>query len=160
MSDLEKELFNYMELSPLIGMAGQPNPEQFELLKAARYQAIIHFRVSEAPYRVVDEADRVEQLGLDYGSFQLSFANPLPEAFEQFCKLMGANRGKRVFIHCASGYSTATFLYLYRVLYMNMPHEQAQADLLKVWEPNDIWQRFIDATRNGHQKSPLPSKEE
>ncbi|MDG3493088.1 MULTISPECIES: hypothetical protein [Pseudanabaena] len=35
-------------------------------------------------------------------------------------------------------------VYLYRRLHLNCDHGQAIADLHKIWQPNETWQKFID----------------
>jgi hypothetical protein len=47
------------------------------------------------------------------------------------------------------------FVFLYRVLRLGLPVETALQNMLAIWQPNEVWQRFIDAILQD-QQNPTP----
>jgi lipopolysaccharide biosynthesis regulator YciM len=54
-------------------------------------------------------------------------------------------QGEKVFVHCARNMRVSAFVFLYRVLRQGVPADEALPDLLAIWQPNETWQRLIDA---------------
>jgi hypothetical protein len=52
-------------------------------------------------------------------------------------------RGQRVFVHCAANMRVSAFLFLYRVLHEGVPVAEAETDLRAIWEPDEVWSRFL-----------------
>jgi hypothetical protein len=50
---------------------------------------------------------------------------------------------RRVFVHCAANMRVSAFMFLYRVLHREVPISEARRDLHAVWEPDEVWSRFI-----------------
>ncbi len=46
-------------------------------------------------------------------------------------------------MHCARNMRVSAFVYLYRILVLDWTDEQAAPDLLKIWQPNETWTRFM-----------------
>jgi hypothetical protein len=46
-------------------------------------------------------------------------------------------------VHCAANKRVSAFVYLYRVLHEGVPEEEARKDLHAIWQPDEVWSRFI-----------------
>jgi len=56
----------------------------------------------------------------------------------------GRQQDANVWVHCALNWRVSTFIYLYKVKQLGHSHDVAYSELLKVWTPNDAWQKFIN----------------
>jgi hypothetical protein len=52
---------------------------------------------------------------------------------------------RRVFVHCVANYRATVFMTLYGLLRLGWPREAAVGRLHQVWQPNEVWQRFIES---------------
>jgi hypothetical protein len=46
-------------------------------------------------------------------------------------------------VHCARNMRVSAFVFLYRRLCLGEPEEAASYPLREVWEPNPVWEAFI-----------------
>jgi hypothetical protein len=56
---------------------------------------------------------------------------------------MEAFGDRPVFVHCAANKRVSAFVFLYRVLIQRVAVPEAERDLQAVWQPDEIWSRFI-----------------
>ncbi len=138
-----RDITNYLEISPLLGTAGQPAREQFTAIKEAGYDVVINLLPS--PNTLPDEQALVTGLGLDYINIPVIWQQPTPANLDDFFQAMRANQGRKVFVHCAMNMRVSAFVYLYRVLVQSEPAETAEHSLKAIWEPDPTWQAFIDS---------------
>ena len=61
---------------------------------------------------------------------------------------MKKHQGKKIFVHCAKNMRVSAFVYLYRILYDNIPKEKAKESMEKIWKPSGIWKEFIKKILN------------
>jgi protein tyrosine phosphatase (PTP) superfamily phosphohydrolase (DUF442 family) len=80
---------------------------------------------------------------MTYAHIPVDFKAPTVQDFDAFCGLMDAFADRRVFVHCAANKRVSAFVFLYRVLQQHAPHSEAERDLRAVWQPDEIWSRFI-----------------
>ncbi len=57
---------------------------------------------------------------------------------------MEAHKDRPIFVHCAMNMRVSAFVYLYRHLILGIPMSVANDSMLTVWQPNPIWQKFIE----------------
>ena len=60
---------------------------------------------------------------------------------------MDAHPDHKIFVHCAANKRVSEFVYLYRIC-QGVDELIARQDLVKIWTPNQIWEKFIDRTRS------------
>ena len=60
---------------------------------------------------------------------------------------MDAHPDDKIFVHCAANKRVSAFVYLYRIC-QGVDELIARQDLVKIWTPNQIWEKFIDRTRS------------
>jgi hypothetical protein len=66
--------------------------------------------------------------------------------------VLDENRERKVLVHCALNMRVSCFVFLYRVLRLGVEPEVAWADVLAIWQPNEVWQRFVDAMLGGERE--------
>ena len=76
------------------------------------------------------------------------FQAPRHEDLRRFFEVMDASRDRRVFVHCAANYRVCCFVSLYGQARLGWALEQADAHIGRLWEPNEVWAKFVaDARR-------------
>ncbi|MBD0335199.1 MAG: protein tyrosine phosphatase family protein [Cyanobacteria bacterium Co-bin13] len=131
------------QLKGAIATAGQPTAEQFEAIRAAGYQVVINLALPTSDNALPQEAALVESLGMQYVPIPVVWEEPTLADLHRFFAVMEANQDKNVFVHCAANMRVSAFVYLYRCLRQGLDEAQARQDLLRIWQPNPIWRRFI-----------------
>ncbi len=136
-------IINYRLLSPTLATAGMPRPEDLSLLAGQGYRAVINLALPDSPGAIEDEGGCVRALGMDYVSIPVVWEAPQLEDYRAFCAAMDARRGLPVFVHCVLNMRVSAFCYAYRVQRLGVPEAQARADLLAIWEPDEVWNAFL-----------------
>lgn len=142
--DPARPLTNYLAISDTLGTAGQPTPEQFAAIRDAGYEVVINLAVPDSPGALPNEAELVTAQGMTYVHIPVVWESPTAEDLDRFFAVMEWNRGRKVFVHCALNMRVSCFVFLYRVLRLSVPAEEAWRSVLTIWEPNEVWQRFIE----------------
>lgn len=138
-----KDILNFVQIRDRLATAGQPTIEQFTQVKNAGYAIVINLAVPTSEGAIANEREIVENLGMQYFHIPVIWEEPTIADFEQFSNIMQTYRDQSIFVHCAKNMRVSAFVYLYRRLNEKIDEEQAQADLLEVWQPNETWQAFI-----------------
>jgi protein tyrosine phosphatase (PTP) superfamily phosphohydrolase (DUF442 family) len=147
---------NYLPISPTLGTAGQPTPEQFVAVAAAGYTTVINLALSTSDNAIPNEAALVASLGMTHFHIPVVWEAPTQGDLDIFLRVMALNEGRQVFVHCAKNMRVSAFVYLYRVLHQGVEESIARVDLHRIWQPNPTWQAFIDRALP-HPLPPPPS---
>lgn len=131
-------------ISDTLLTSGQPTREQFSEVFAAGWQVVINLAMPDSIGAFPDEGDVVRGLGMEYIAIPVVWSAPTRHELEMFFAALDANRGKKVLAHCALNMRVSTFVFLDRVLRQGMEIETAREDLLSIWQPEGVWQEFID----------------
>lgn len=126
-----------------LATAGQPTAEQFRAVRGGGFHTVINLLPSDSKEAVPGERELVEAEGLRYHQIPVAWQAPTPQDFALFCLLMEQEAGRRVFVHCAANKRVAAFVYLWRVLHRHEPREAAEKDMLAVWQPDEVWSKYI-----------------
>lgn len=140
------DIFNFVQVSDNLGTAGQPTVEQLDAIKDAGYKTVINLATGTTPRDLKNEAALVQERGIHYVHIPVVWETPTQENLEQFFQAMDAAQGDRCFVHCIANMRVSAFVYLYRVLKQGVPEPEARAMMNRLWEPNPVWQSFIDTT--------------
>ncbi len=143
MDDLN-EIQNFLQISERLGTAGQPFRHQFPLLRQAGYQVVINLAQPDSWDAVPEEPEICRALGMEHFHIPVAWQAPTRQDFDQFCDLMDRLEERKVFVHCARNMRVSAFVYLYRLLRRGEPPDLCQPDLAKIWQPNEVWQKFIN----------------
>ena len=139
------EIKNFQKLSDSISSAGQPLEEQLRFVKEAGFEVVINLGLHNNPeYYLKDEAGSIRALGMEYIHIPVIFESPTRQNLVDFFKAMEGSKGKKIFVHCAMNMRASAFIGLYNAIRLKQPHDQAFEIMHKIWEPNEVWQAFID----------------
>jgi protein tyrosine phosphatase (PTP) superfamily phosphohydrolase (DUF442 family) len=141
-----KNINNFHRLSHELGSAGQPTAEQLRSIAEAGYEVVVNLALHDAPYALEDEAAVVQALGLEYLHLPVDWEAPTRADLEAFMRVMEARQGRRIFVHCAENKRVSVFVALHRILRQGWSVDAALAVTRDVWEPNPVWQAFIEQT--------------
>ena len=123
--------------------AGQPTAQEIIGIGQAGWQVVINLALPSSPRALTDEAERVAAAGMDYIAIPVVWEEPTLDDLKRFFAALEANQERATFVHCALNYRASAFVYLYRVLRLGVPCDEALPDMLAVWEPNETWLSFI-----------------
>jgi protein tyrosine phosphatase (PTP) superfamily phosphohydrolase (DUF442 family) len=152
--DAVTELINYRQYSPTLSSAGQPTTEQFEAVREAGFERVIFLAFSDHHGSLPNEDRVVAELGMEYIQIPVVWEQPRPAEFDAFAAVMQQQPGKKTLVHCQVNYRASAFSFLYRVLFGNVPMDQAKDDMNSVWVPNETWRRFIFDVLEANGRSP------
>lgn len=120
--------------------AGLPTKKHFTALKTMGVTKVIDL----IPGDRSEEKELMQTLGLEYHNIPVDWENPTLENFQSYLKLMQQENQGKVLTHCKLNWRGSAFTYLYRVTQLNVSEPEAKKEMLKIWQPNDTWQNFID----------------
>ena len=146
---------NYVENTPRISSAGMPTRSQVAAIANAGFDVVISLAPPDVLGAHEDEGALVAQRGMRYFNIAVDFASPRPEDFEQFVRILEAQRGKRILVHCQMNMRASTFVFLYRAIALREEPDQAYDDVVRVWQPARQWRDFMRDTLIARGR-PLP----
>lgn len=136
-------IYNFRAIGDRLGTAGQPTETQFQAVRDAGFDAVINLALPTSDNALAHEGSIVTGLGMTYVHIPVDFKTPTSDDFEAFCRVMDAFDNRRVFVHCAANMRVSAFVFLYRVLRQKVSMSEAERDLHAIWQPDDVWNRFI-----------------
>ena len=140
------DIYNFLTISDDLGTAGQPTAEQLAAVKEAGYDVVINLALGTTPRDLPNEADLVTGQGMDYIHIPVVFDKPTDADLARFFDAMDENHDKKRFVHCIANMRVSAFVFLYRVLRQGVAPDEARAMMNRLWQPNAVWQQFIDDT--------------
>lgn len=146
------DILNYRYISDKLATSGQPTVEELTLIARAGYPTILNLAPQNSSNALLNEQEMVSTLGINYVHIPVVWDNPTMEDFSRFCKVMEDHRDRPIFVHCAMNMRVSAFVYLYRHLILGVPTSVAYPAMTSVWEPNDVWQKFIETAIASHSE--------
>jgi protein tyrosine phosphatase (PTP) superfamily phosphohydrolase (DUF442 family) len=146
MKDSQNELskiYSFRAVGDRLGTAGQPTPTQFQTVRESGFEAVINLALPTSDNAIPNEGSVVTSLGMSYVHIPVDFKAPTSQDFRAFCRVMAAFDDRPVFVHCAANMRVSVFVFLYRVLFQHVAVSEAERDLHAVWQPDEVWSRFI-----------------
>jgi uncharacterized protein (TIGR01244 family) len=140
-------IYHWRRLDPRITTSGQPTEAQLAEIKALGVRHIVNLAPHTHEKALPDEARAVSDLGMVYIYIPVNFQNPTDDDFAQFCAAMEPLKDMPVHVHCAANYRVSAFLYRYRRDVLGMDERQIRPDLEAIWQPNEIWMKFIEENK-------------
>ena len=135
---------NFIQIDDRLATSGQPKVEEFQEIASLGYQCIINLAMPDSDYAIPSESELIDQLGMTYVHIPVVWESPKVEQFYYFSDVLNALRGKKVWVHCALNMRVSSFVFMYQVLYKEEDYTKARARLERIWQPNDLWQSYID----------------
>jgi len=143
MNNTIQSIYNYLQLSENITTGGQPTREQIKAIADAGFELVVNLALATSDNAILDESILVRASGMDYVHIPVVWEQPTAADLASFLQVMDQNNGRQIFVHCAANMRVSVFMVLYRVLRQNLPLDAAMTDVRKIWEPNEVWNRFI-----------------
>src|SRR5271169_653071 len=140
-----QQIINWRYLSENLATGGQPTELQLAAIESAGYDVVINLGLANKEYSLDDEKNCLESLGLDYVHIPVEWESPTTSDLERFIAAMKKQHGKKIFVHCAANKRVSVFVAMYRILEQGWSRDDAMAAVLDVWEPNEVWCRFIES---------------
>jgi protein tyrosine phosphatase (PTP) superfamily phosphohydrolase (DUF442 family) len=137
------EIANWRRLDARITTSGQPAEAQLAALRSLGVRHVINLALHDHVRALADEAASVDALGMRYVHIPVDFAAPTEADFELFCAAMAATGEDKVHVHCIVNARVTAFLYRYQREVLGLPEAQARALMDTIWQPGDVWARFI-----------------
>jgi protein tyrosine phosphatase (PTP) superfamily phosphohydrolase (DUF442 family) len=145
------EIYNFRAVGDRLGTAGQPTESQFRAVRESGFDAVINLALPTSDNAIANEGSVVTSLGMSYVHIPVDFKAPTSQDFRAFCRVMAAFDDRPVFVHCAANKRVSAFVFLYRVIVQNIAVTEAERDLHAIWQPNDVWSRFIRDELTNHR---------
>lgn len=136
----------FLPISVTLATSGQPTPEQFAEIAAAGYGLVINLATPASSNWNPQENTLVESLGMEYVGIAIDWDYPMLSDFEDLADLLDENGDRKVWVHCAKNMRVSAMIYLYHRLRKGYTEEVSRRYLEQIWQPNEIWQNFIEAT--------------
>jgi protein tyrosine phosphatase (PTP) superfamily phosphohydrolase (DUF442 family) len=143
--DKLSEIYNFRPIGDKLGTAGQPTQAQLQTIRESGFEAVINLALPTSDNTIPNEGSIVTGLGMSYVHIPVDFKSPKPQDFQAFCQVMEAFSDRSVFVHCAANMRVSAFVFLYRVLEKHVPAAEAERDLRAIWQPDEVWGRFIQS---------------
>ena len=144
------EIYSFRAVGDKLGTAGQPTAEQFRMVREAGFEAVINLDLPTSNNALANEGSLDTSLGMSYVHIPVDFKAPTSQDFRAFCRVMEAFDERPVFVHCAANKRVSAFVFLYRVLCQRIALPDAERDLHAIWQPDEVWSRFIQEQLKGH----------
>jgi protein tyrosine phosphatase (PTP) superfamily phosphohydrolase (DUF442 family) len=145
----------YLRLDDQLATSGMPKPEHFAAMHAAGFEAVINLALPTSDHAMPNEGELVSAEGMTYVHIPVKFDAPQSDDFERFCRAMDAFTGRPVFVHCAANMRVSAFVFLYRLRRGSVDRAEAERDLRRIWEPDDVWRGFINRALTEWKQPPL-----
>jgi uncharacterized protein (TIGR01244 family) len=149
------EIYNFVQIDPSTGTAGQPTQAQFSELRDAGYEAVINLAPDGLDTSLPDEAALVRALGMEYHHIPVQWTEPRRTQLDEFSALMDRLAGRRVLIHCQGNYRVTAFYALYAGARLGWSTARGDALIDRIWTSHpgfvmdETWRGFIAAARAG-----------
>jgi protein tyrosine phosphatase (PTP) superfamily phosphohydrolase (DUF442 family) len=141
------DIYNFIPVSETLGTSGQPTEAQMSEIATAGYKVVVNLALGKSENALADEATTVNGLGMTYHHIPVVWESPQLSDFEQFVPLMDSLAGQKVFLHCVANYRASMFTALYAEKRWGWTRAQADAHIRRIWEPDDVWAKFIKDVR-------------
>ena len=141
-----KQIVNFYQINENIATSGQPEAEQFKVIRAEGFEVVINLALCDSPNAIEDENNIIRKLGMTYVHIPVDFKSPTLEDLESFFKHMENHKNKNMFVHCVMNWRVSAFMFLYHTIKCQMQITEARRHMHTVWQPEPVWQEFIENT--------------
>ena len=138
---------NYVKVSESIATSDQPARGDFPEIANAGYSAVVNLATGTSPDAIPDEGEVAAGEGMAYYHIPVVWTAPEISNLDRFFSVMDSLGGEKVWVHCVLNMRASAFVYLYRLINLGVPEEEARGPMDEVWEPDEIWRGFIDLAK-------------
>ena len=145
------DIYNYLPIDAKLVTSGQPSVEELGAIAGDGVEVVINLALHDDPrYSLPDEPGSVSALGMTYVHIPVKFDAPREGELMAFFDAMESHAGRKTLVHCAANKRVTSFVGLYRVLRQGWDRDAAFEPMTKIWEPNEVWQAFIEDMLTKH----------
>jgi protein tyrosine phosphatase (PTP) superfamily phosphohydrolase (DUF442 family) len=149
------QITNYLVINDNLLTGGMPTADQLPVLQFEKIDLVVNLAIEDSPSATSNEREILNSLGISYHNIPVVWEDPKASDLTQFFSIMDENESKKMFVHCVLNMRVSAFVFLYFVIKKQMHPEIAFLNLRKIWEPNLIWQTFINKALLAHNKEPF-----
>lgn len=139
-----QSITNYIQITEDLYTSGQPTEEQFKLIREQGVDMVMNLAMPDSDSAIANEGYLVTSLGMNYVHIPVVWEAPKMKQFILFRDVLRLHRYSKVWVHCALNWRVSSFIYLYKVIELNVSQNQAYSELLRVWQPNAHWLAFFE----------------
>ena len=150
-----EQIINFYQIDKNIATAGQPKAGQFKEICAEGFEVIFNLALSDSPNAIEDENEIIRKLNMQYVHIPVDFRSPSLEDLKLFFKHMEKHENKKIFVHCAMNWRVSAFMFLYHTIKVRIPIADARQHIDAVWQPDPVWQNFIENTLRSYGIHPI-----
>ena len=138
------DLVNFHQITPRIGTAGHPKPEDFPAIAAAGYQVVVNLAPHDADDAIADEGTLISAAGMSYIHLPVPWDAPTADHLKTFIGLMDGLQHKQVLVHCQVNARASAFMLKY-LTFKGVSETDATTPLMEKWKPqmDDTWKAFL-----------------
>lgn len=142
------QLLNFHQITPRIGTAGHPKPEDFSAIAAAGYQVVINLAMHDADDAIAEEGKLVSAAGMAYFHLPVPWEAPTADHLKTFIGIMDALSDKQVLVHCQVNARVSAFMLKY-LTFKGVSEADATTPLMEKWKPqmDETWKAFLALTQ-------------
>lgn len=141
-----EQIYNAVAVEDSVLTAGLLNEVQLAELGAAGIELVINLLPDWHDYAVKNEAHVVGEQGIAYHYIPIEFDAPKPVEYEEFERLMLANKGKKMLVHCAANYRVSAFYSIYAYRHLGWSEQRCQQHVSTIigdMSEYPAWQVFL-----------------
>jgi protein tyrosine phosphatase (PTP) superfamily phosphohydrolase (DUF442 family) len=133
---------NHVVVNDRLHTAGQPPSEQLSSLADRGFEMVVNLAPPTSQGAIANEGQLVAANGITYVNIPVDWLNPTYADFALFSGVMNESDGRQVLVHCQVNKRASIFTFLYRVVHMGTPVEEALEAMEQVWVPEEQWVPF------------------
>ena len=134
---------NFVQITNLIGTAGQPKSNEFTDIKANGYEAVINLAMPDHKESIDNEGKIVTLLGMTYIHLPVPFEAPTKSHVREFFTYMDSLQEKKVFVHCIMNYRVSAFMFHYLTKVRKFKPNDAMSPIFDHWQPDMVWSDLL-----------------
>ena len=141
---------NIVEISARLVTSGQPPAQVLAGLGAQGYGAVVYLAPPSVPDAVADEDRIVSRQGLVFVHIPIPFDKPSEADLQALAAVLQGLADRKVLVHCQVNMRASSMVFLYRVTTLKEDPRAAYDAVARVWAPDGVWRRFIQAQLRRH----------
>jgi protein tyrosine phosphatase (PTP) superfamily phosphohydrolase (DUF442 family) len=135
-----------------LASSAQPSAEWLKKTRDNGYDVVVNLAPPQVHGSIREEGGLVGAAGATYVNIPVDFGKPAAEDFRVFSEVLKANASRNLLVHCQVNLRGTSFTFLYRVIHENADVAQEWKKLTGIWNPDDVWRRFIEDTLRANGK--------
>jgi len=135
---------NFHRYDDRLASAAQPTAEELGQLRDEGFEAVVNLSPASTRNALGNEAALVEGLGMDYVHFPVDCSNLRPLHYRSFRGILRGLEGRKVLVHCGGNIKSSNLVFMYQVLELGIPADQALAELKTIQDPEQKWFAYFE----------------